>query len=265
MDEAGGRSQPRWSSPGYASSSALLCPELAGRLSSREVWTYEARVVHTDASVTPRRIVVSSLVYEFALIIGTGAALGLALWTWAAAGAVMGVPVLIAAILAVIVGLSRLHQLNALVLRFLARAIPERWRNAAEEMQQAADDPGLGLKAAALFTGGYLLTNFLLSVAFVLIVRRPAPLVVTMPGTGYRLLGGPLSKGATPGDEEVPGVVRPLTHWGRSLCIPNFILITGTGSDRDLIWPWPQGQVRRQRAGGAQGLARSGTEKDAPQ
>ena len=119
-----------------------------------KVWAYGARVVHTDASVTPRRIVVSSLVYEFALIIGTGAALGLALWTWAAAGAVMGVPVLIAAILAVIVGLSRLHQLNALVLRFLARAIPERWRIAAEEIQQAADDPGLRLKAAALFTGG---------------------------------------------------------------------------------------------------------------
>ncbi len=135
-----------------------------------KVWSYGARVLHTDATVAPRRVVATSLIYEFALVIGTGASLGLGLWTWAAAGAVMGVPVLIAAILAVIVGLSRLHQLNALVLRFLARAIPERWRNAAEEMNQAADDPGLGLKAAALFTGGYLLTNFILSVSFVLIV-----------------------------------------------------------------------------------------------
>jgi len=114
--------------------------------------------------------VASSLVDEFALIVGTATALGLGLWTWAVAGPLVGVLLLIAATAAVIVALSRLDQLVALALRFVARAMPEGWRNAAEEMHRAADDPGLGLKASALFTGGYLLTNFLLSVAFVLIV-----------------------------------------------------------------------------------------------
>lgn len=59
-------------------------------------------------------------------------------------------------------------------------------------MQRAADDPGVGLKAAALFTGGYLLTNFLLSVAFVLVVLSlsdidwaDVPLLVG----GYNLAG----------------------------------------------------------------------------
>ena len=135
-----------------------------------KVWSYGARVIHTDASVTPKRIVASSLADEFVLIVGTATALGLGLWAWAVVGAIIGVPVLIAAIAAVIMGLSRLDQLVPLAFRFLARAIPERWRSAAEEMQRAADDPGLGLKAAALFSGGYVLTNFLLGVAFVLIV-----------------------------------------------------------------------------------------------
>jgi len=135
-----------------------------------KVWSYGARVVHTSASVTPRRIVASSLVDEFALIVGTATALGLSLWTWAVAGPLVGVLLLIAATAAVIVALSRLDQLVALALRFVARAMPEGWRNAAEEMHRAADDPGLGLKASALFTGGYLLTNFLLGMAFVLIV-----------------------------------------------------------------------------------------------
>ena len=135
-----------------------------------KVWSYGARVVHTDASVTPRRIVASSLVDEFTLIVGSATALGLGLWTWAAAGAVIGVPVLITAITALVVAVSRLDQLTALALRFLARAMPQRWRSAAEEMQRAADDPGLGLKASVLFTAGYLMTNILLGSAFVLIV-----------------------------------------------------------------------------------------------
>jgi hypothetical protein len=127
-------------------------------------------VIYTDASVTPKRIVASSLADEFVLIVGTTTALGLGLWAWAVVGAIIGVPILIAAIAAVIVGLSRLDQLVPLAFKYLARVMPERWRSAAEEMQRAADDPGLGLKAAALFTGGYVLTNFLFGVAFVLIV-----------------------------------------------------------------------------------------------
>jgi len=52
----------------------------------------------------------------------------------------------------------------------LGRAMPQRWTTAAEEMKRAADDPGLGLRAAVLFTGGYLLANALMAAAFVLIV-----------------------------------------------------------------------------------------------
>jgi len=135
-----------------------------------KVWSYGARVVHTDATVIPRRILATSLVDEFALIIGCATALGLGLWTWSAAGPIVGVPVLVAAIGAVVVAVSRLDSVVALVLRFLARVIPERWRTAAEEMQQTSDDPGLGLRASALFTGGYLLTDLVLGGAFVLVV-----------------------------------------------------------------------------------------------
>ncbi len=135
-----------------------------------KVWSYGARVAHTDTEVTPRRIVASSLVDEFALIMGTATVLGVGLWAWAAAGAIVGVPVLIAGITAAVVAISRLDQLVALTFRYLARTLPERWRTAAEEMRRAEDDPGLGLKALALFTSGYLLTDFVLSLGFVLIV-----------------------------------------------------------------------------------------------
>jgi hypothetical protein len=135
-----------------------------------KVWAYGARIVHTDVAVMPRRIVVSSLADEFVLIVGSATALGLGLWVWAVAGPVAGVPVLLTAIAAVAVAVSRLDELAGLALRLLARAVPQRWRTAAEEMQQAADDPGLGLRASALFTGGYLAANALLAAAFVLIV-----------------------------------------------------------------------------------------------
>lgn len=135
-----------------------------------KVWSYGARVLHTDTTVTPRRILATSLVDEFALIIGAASALGLGLWTWSAAGPVVGVSVLVAAIGAVVLAVSKLDRVVALALRFLARVMPERWRAAAEEMQQTVDDPGLGLRASALFTGGYLLIDLLLGVAFVLVV-----------------------------------------------------------------------------------------------
>ena len=135
-----------------------------------KVWAYGARVVHTDASVSPRRILASSLVDEFALIVGSATGLGLGLWTWALAGPVLGLSVLLAGLVAVVAVVSRLDQLSQLALRFLGGRMPKQWRSAGEELQRAADDPGLGLKAAALFTVGYLLTNFLLGVAFVLIV-----------------------------------------------------------------------------------------------
>lgn len=135
-----------------------------------KVWSYGARVIHTDAAVTPRRIVASSLVDEFALLVGSATALGLGLWTWALAGPFVGLPVLLAGLMAVVAVVSRVDQVTQVALRFLGRRMPERWRNAAEEMQHAADDPGLGLRAAALFTGGYVITNFLVGVAFVLIV-----------------------------------------------------------------------------------------------
>ena len=135
-----------------------------------KVWALGARVVHTDAAVTPRRIVATSLVDEFALIIGAATALGLGLWTWSAAGPAVGISALVAAVGAVVVAVSRLDSVVALALRFLARVMPERWRRAAEEMQQTADDPGLGLRASALFTGGYLLTDLLLGGAFLLVV-----------------------------------------------------------------------------------------------
>jgi uncharacterized membrane protein YbhN (UPF0104 family) len=69
--------------------------------------------------------------------------------------------------------------------------MPERWRAAAEEMHRARD-PDLGLRAAALFTCGYLLTNLVLSSAFVLVVMSvgdvgwgDVPLLVG----GYNLAG----------------------------------------------------------------------------
>jgi hypothetical protein len=135
-----------------------------------KVWSYGARMVHTDASVTPKRILASSMVDESALIVGSTTILGLGLWTWALAGPVVGLPVFLAGLVAVVVGVSRLDQVTQLMLRFLGRKMPERWRSAGEELQQAGDDPGLGLRASALFTGGYLLVNALLSAAFLLIV-----------------------------------------------------------------------------------------------
>jgi hypothetical protein len=135
-----------------------------------KVWSLGARVVHTDAAVTPRRIVATSLVDELALMVGSATALGLGLWVWAAAGPTVGIPVLVTAVAAVVVAISRLDQLVVLTLRFLSNAMPDRWRRAAEEMKRTADDPGLGLRASALFTGGYLAMNLLLGLAFVLIV-----------------------------------------------------------------------------------------------
>jgi hypothetical protein len=157
-----------------------------------KLWSYGARVVHTDASITPRRIVASSLVDEFALIVGSATALGLGLWTWALAGAMVGLLVLLAGLAAVVVGVSRLDQVTHLVLRLLGRSMPQRWRSVGEELQQTADDPGLGLRASALFAGGYLLMNFLLGTAFVLIVWSMSDIgwgdVVLLIG-GYNLAG----------------------------------------------------------------------------
>lgn len=157
-----------------------------------KVWSYGARMLHTDVEVAPRRIVAGTLVDEFALIVGSAAALGLGLWGWAVVGPAVGAPVLVVGLLALVVAVSRLDQLTRWALRFLAGAMPERWRTAAEEMERAADDPGLGLKASALFTGGYLLTNFLLSLAFVLIVLSLSDIewadVALLVG-GYNLAG----------------------------------------------------------------------------
>ncbi len=124
-----------------------------------KVWVYGARVIHTDASVTPRRIVASSLVDEIALALGTATALGLGLWTWAVAGAMVGVPVLLAGLAAVAVAVSRLHQLKQLMLRLLGKVTPQRWKSAREGLERAADDPGLGLMASVLFIAGYSLAN----------------------------------------------------------------------------------------------------------
>lgn len=135
-----------------------------------KVWSYGARMVHTDASVTPRRILASSLVYELALIVGSATALGLGLWTWALAGPVVGLSVLLAGLVAVVAVASRVDEVTQLALRFLGGRMPRRWRSAGEELQRAADDPGLGLRALVLFTAGYLLANALLAAAFVLVV-----------------------------------------------------------------------------------------------
>ena len=144
-----------------------------------KVWSYGARVVHTDTAVTPRRILATSLVDEFALIIGAATALGLGLWTWSAAGPAVGISALVAAVGAVVVAVSRLDSVVALALRFLARVMPERWRAAAEEMRQTANDPGLGLRASALFTGGYLLTDLLLGGAFLLVVMSVSDIEIS--------------------------------------------------------------------------------------
>ncbi|MEE8347036.1 MAG: lysylphosphatidylglycerol synthase domain-containing protein, partial [Dehalococcoidia bacterium] len=135
-----------------------------------KVWVYGARVIHTDASVTPRRIVASSLVDEIALILGTATALGLGLWTWSLAGPVAGLPVLLVGLAGVVAAVSRLDQLSHLALRFLGRMLPLRWKRAGEELQRAGEDPGLGLRATALFTGSYLLNNLASGLAFVLVV-----------------------------------------------------------------------------------------------
>lgn len=135
-----------------------------------KVWAYGARAIHTDASVVPRRIVGSSLVDEFVLIAGTATALGLGLWTWSLAGPVAGLPVLLAGVAGVVVAVSRLDQLTRVVLRFLGGRVPRRWKQAGQELQQAGDDPGLGLRATALFTGGYLLNSSFGGLVFVLVV-----------------------------------------------------------------------------------------------
>ena len=135
-----------------------------------KVWAYGARALHTDAEVVPRRIVGSSLVDEFVLILGSATVLGLGLWTWAVVGAVVGVPVLVGGLAAVALTASRLHQLKQLMLRLLGRVMPQRWKSAREGLQRAADDPGVGLMGAALFTGGYFLTNLASGLAFVLLV-----------------------------------------------------------------------------------------------
>ncbi len=135
-----------------------------------KVWVYGARVIHTDASVVPRRIVAGSLVDEFALIVGTATALGLGLWTWSLAGPVAGLPVLLAGLAAIVLAVSRLDQLTHLGLTFLGRTLPRRWGQAGQELQRAGEDPGLGLRATALFTGGYLLNSFAAGLAFVLVV-----------------------------------------------------------------------------------------------
>ena len=157
-----------------------------------KVWSYGARVVHTDASVTPRRIVASSLVDEIALVAGSATALGLGLWVWAVAGPAVAVPVLVVGLLVVVIVVSRLDQVSQLALQLLGRVTPQRWRSAGEELQRAADDPGLGLKASALFTGGYLLTNTLLGAAFVLIVWSVSDIAwedVPLLLGGYNLAG----------------------------------------------------------------------------
>ena len=134
------------------------------------VWAYGARAIHTDASVVPRRIVGSSLVDEFVLIVGTGTALGLGMWSWSLAGPAAGLPVLLAGLAGVVVAVSRLDQLTRVVLRFLGRRVPRRWKQAGEELQKAGEGPGLGLGATALFTGGYLLNSSIGGLAFVLVV-----------------------------------------------------------------------------------------------
>ena len=135
-----------------------------------KVWVYGARVIHTDASVISRRIVASSLVDELALIVGTATVLGLGLWTWFLAGPVVGLPVLLAGLAAVVVAVSRLDRLTHLALRFLGRRLPRRWERVGQELQRAGEDPRLGLRATALFTGSYLLNNFAGGLAFVLVV-----------------------------------------------------------------------------------------------
>ena len=135
-----------------------------------KVWAYGARALHTDADVVPRRIVGSSLVDEFVLILGSATVLGLGLWTWAVAGAVVGVPLLVGGLAVVAVAGSRLHQLKHLMLRLLGRVMPQRWMSVREGLERAADDPGLALMASVLFTAGYSLTNLASGLAFVLLV-----------------------------------------------------------------------------------------------
>ena len=135
-----------------------------------KVWVYGARVVHTDASVTPRRIVANSLVDEFALIVGTATALGVGLWTWSLAGPVAGLPVLLVGLAAVVLAVSRLDQLTHVALSFLGGRLPRRWKEAGQELRRAGEDPGLGLRATVLFTGGYLVNIFVGGLAFVLVV-----------------------------------------------------------------------------------------------
>jgi hypothetical protein len=135
-----------------------------------KVWIYGARVIHTDASVSPARIVASSVVDEFALIVGTATVLGLASWTWFLAGPVVGLLVLLTGLAAVVVAVSRLDQLSRLAVRFLGRRLPRRWESVSQELQRAGEDPRLGVRATALFTGSYLLNNFAGGLAFVLVV-----------------------------------------------------------------------------------------------
>ena len=135
-----------------------------------KVWIYGARVIHTDSDVVPSRIVARSLADEFALVVGSTTALGLGFWTWALAGAVAGLPVLLIGLMLVVVVVFRLDQVSQWALRLLGRVLPQRWRSAGEDLRRAADDPGLGLKASALFAGSYLLSNLAGGLAFVLVV-----------------------------------------------------------------------------------------------
>jgi len=133
-----------------------------------KLWAYGARVIHTESSGVPTRLVASGLVAETALVVGTTTALGLGLWLWSIAGPAAGLTVLAIAWLALVLAVSRLGWLTALALRLLSNILSRRWEDTARRLQE--DDPSLNLGASAAFAGGYLLNNLIGAVAFVFVV-----------------------------------------------------------------------------------------------
>lgn len=135
-----------------------------------KLWVYGARVVHTDREMVPRRILASSLVVEITLILGSASVLGLGLWTWSAVSLPAGAAILVAGSALLIATLPRLDRLFQVALGVSGRVLPARWRSLGEDLERAADDPGLGLKASVLLTKGYLAMNLVGGLAFVLVV-----------------------------------------------------------------------------------------------
>ena len=165
----GGQESPDVSHVLHAYARSWLARYLPGK-----VWSLGARVVHTDASVMPRRLVARGLIYELTPIMGSATALGLGLWSWSVLGPTVGLPLLLVGIVAVIVLLWKLDAIISSAMGLIGKVVPQRWTAASNVLEEVGQGRGLGAKESVLFTCGYLLNNLALSLGFVLIAASLA-------------------------------------------------------------------------------------------